>query len=144
MLLSHLPLQSSSYFAIQTLTHPFSLLNLKFFNGHDLGSPVAMFNIKSSIPRDSAPQDISEQEMASLDAFQTLQLSQVLVLGKMGSNWNRMNYLSGKRGEMLKARMFLDSLVIKKERKETELELDIKTDYPFNEDKFTRIAFKDI
>lgn len=144
MLFSHHPLHSSSYFAIQTLTHPFSLLNLKFFNGHDLGSPVTMFNVKSSIPKDSAPQDISEQEMASLDAFQTLQLSQVLVLGKMGSNRNRMNYLSGKRGEMLKARMFLDSLVIKKERKETELELDIKTDYPSNEDKFTRIAFKDI
>lgn len=55
-----------------------------------------------------------------------------------------MNYVSGKRGEMLKARMFLDSLVIKKERKEIELELDIKTDYPYNEDKFTRIAIKDI
>lgn len=45
---------------------------------------------------------------------------------------------------MLKASMFLKSLVIKKERKEIELEIDIRADNPSNEDKFTRIAFKDI
>lgn len=84
MLPSHHPLYRSSYFVIQTLSHPFSPLSLKFFKGYNLGSPVILLNIKSSIPKDSAPQDIWEQEVSALDAFQTPQLSQVRVLGEMG------------------------------------------------------------